>query len=733
MEFIKGNIRQVIFSGETGFFVGTFKAKEVSQPLNEIKNKVVVVTGLLIDPNLEDTYILQGEYVRHDRYGMQFQFKEYEKLMPEGIDAIVEFLSSPLIKGCGEKTAKNIVETLGDKTLDLIKEDINNLLLVPNMTEKKAKSIYESVLNYSAVDDTLVRLKALGFTIPEATRLVKNYQDKVAVYLEENIYYFKEFVPFDKLDRIFKNNHDELDIVRQKECLVEAMERISNKNGDIYYTKEELLSGLKSEFHIFISLEELDKVLDILKTSERVTIIDESIYLTKYYDMEFDIAHILKRMMSYPKKEIKNFAGKIKELQSILGVKYNSDQKEAILKALENPVSIISGGPGTGKTTIVNAITKLYIDIYKLSPIDTITSIALLAPTGRAAKKLSTSTNLPASTIHRYLKWNKDTDDFAINENNKNRHKLIIVDETSMIDEYLFVSLLKGIEEKAQIVFVGDTFQLPSVGAGLVLNDLVNSKLFPFTSLETIYRQSDNSYIPILAKEIKDHEIGENFALKKDDYNFIPCESRNLKEMLKQIIHKSIAKGLKSDDVQILAPMYKGENGIDNLNVLLQDIFNPRAEEKKEFSYIDVTYREKDKVLQLVNNPDCNVYNGDIGYIESIEEKSYPKKHLEMTINFDGNRVIYGKEDLASIKHAYAITIHKSQGSEFAHVILPISKSYYKMLYNKLIYTGVSRAKKSLIIIGEEPSFKMAVLNDYSTNRKTSLKESLVYTFNKKR
>ena len=263
MEFIKGNIRQVIFSGETGFFVGTFKAKEVSDALNEIKNKVVVVTGLLIDPNLEDTYILQGEYVRHDRYGMQFQFKEYEKLMPEGIDAIAEFLSSPLIKGCGEKTAHSIVETLGDKTLDLIKEDISNLLLVPNMTEKKAKSIYESVLNYSAVDDTLVRLKSLGFTIPEATRLVKNYQDKVAIYLEENIYYFKEFVPFDKLDRIFKNNHDELDIVRQKECLVETMERISNKNGDIYYAKEELLSGLKSEFHIFISLEELDKVLDI--------------------------------------------------------------------------------------------------------------------------------------------------------------------------------------------------------------------------------------------------------------------------------------------------------------------------------------------------------------------------------------------------------------------------------------------------------------------------------------
>ena len=732
MEFIKGNIRQVIFSGETGFFVGTFKVKEVSEALSEIKNKVVVVTGLLLEPNMEDTYILQGEYVRHDRYGMQFQFKDYEKVVPEGSDAVIEFLRSPLIKGCGEKTAVNIVNTLGSDALNLIKEDMSNLLLVPNMTEKKAKAIYESIKSYSAVDDILLKLKTLGFTIPEATRLVKNYQDKVSIYLEENIYFFKEIVPFEKLDRIFLASHDALDIVRQKECLIETMERISSKNGDIYYTKEELKSSLQNEFHIFVSLDELESLLDTLKTSERITIINEDIYLTKYYEMDLDIVHILKRMTSYPKKEIKKFDDKIKELQKLLSVKYNSEQKEAIKKALENPVSIISGGPGTGKTTIVNAITKLYIEIYKLNPLDTISSIALLAPTGRAAKKLSVSTNLPASTIHRYLKWNKDTDDFAINENNKNRHKLIIVDETSMIDEYLFVSLLKGIEEKAQIVFVGDTFQLPSVGAGLVLNDLVSSKLFPFTSLETIYRQSDNSYIPILAKEIKEHDIREDFDLKKDDYNFIPCDSKNLKEMLKQIILKSIQKGLRKDELQILAPMYKGENGIDNLNVLLQGLFNPPEISKKEYSYYDVIYREEDKVLQLVNNPDCNVYNGDIGYIESIEEKSYPKKHLEMTINFDGNRVIYGREDLASIKHAYAITIHKSQGSEFAHVILPISKSYYKMLYNKLIYTGVSRAKKSLTLIGEEPSFKMAVLNDYSTNRKTSLKDMLVYTFSKK-
>ena len=243
------------------------------------------------------------------------------------------------------------------------------------------------------------------------------------------------------------------------------------------------------------------------------------------------------------------------------------------------------------------------------------------------------------------------------------------------------------------------------------------------------YRQSENSYIPILAKEIKEKNLSESFLEKKDDYNFLPCEAKNLKEMIRQIILRSQSKGLKVEDVQILAPMYKGENGIDNLNVLLQELFNPHDETKKELKYFDVVYREKDKVLQLINNPDCNVYNGDIGYIDSIKEVDNPYKHNEVTIDFDGNKVVYKTEDLQSIKHAYAMTIHKSQGSEFPHVILPVTKNYYKMLYNKLIYTGVSRAKKSLVIIGEKEAFMMSVYNDYATNRKTGLKEKLMYNF----
>lgn len=730
MQKIIGNIRSKIFTSESGFFVGTFKVKEVNdKELEDLIHKTITITGLIIDANEDDTYTLTGNYQKHDRYGFQFQFQEIEKIMPEGKDAVVEFLASSLIKGCGLKTAKAIVETLGEKALDLIKENQENLMLVPNMTPKKASNIYLSVLSYSQIDDTLIILKSKGFSIPEATKIVKCYQDKTLVFLEENIYYFKDFVSFDKLDKIFLMEHSSTDEIRIKECILESMNRLSNSTGNIYYSREEILDALRGMFKIFIDEKDLEDILILLEEKDRIVMEEDDIYLSEFYEMEVSIAHSLKRMMSYPQKNIRNIKDKLNFLEDLLGVKYNKDQKAAIEQAITNPVSIISGGPGTGKTTIVNAITKLYIEIYKLSPIDVLSSIALLAPTGRAAKKLSTSTNLPAMTIHRYLKWNKDTNDFAVNEHNKNHHRLIIVDETSMIDTHLFYSLLNGIQESSQIVFVGDTFQLPSVGAGLILNDLVESELFPYISLEMIYRQSENSYIPILAREIKEKNISEEFKEKKDDYNFIHCESRNLKEMLRKIVLRSLEKGLKADDVQILAPMYKGENGIDNLNLLLQEIFNPKDSKKKEILYYDVLYREHDKVLQLSNNPDCNVYNGDIGYIESIKEIAVPKKHLEMVIDFDGNRVIYGREDLNFIKHAYAITIHKSQGSEFPHVILPISKNYYKMLYNKLIYTGVSRAKKSLTMIGEEQAFEMSILNDYSSNRKTSLKTRLWYTF----
>ena len=363
--------------------------------------------------------------------------------------------------------------------------------------------------------------------------------------------------------------------------------------------------------------------------------------------------------------------------------------------------------------------------MYNLGPNNVDAYIALLAPTGRAAKRLSEATGLGASTIHKYLKWNKDTNEFQVNELNKNYHHLIIIDEVSMIDTNLFDALLKGLTNNIQLILVGDKDQLPSVGCGLVLSDLIASDLFNFCPLEKIYRQSENSFIPYLAKEIKNKDIGEEFLSKKDDYNFLQVNSDNMVESIKKVCELSINKGLTDRDVQILAPMYKGINGIDNLNNNLRDLFNPKSKKKKEIRVGENTFRVGDKVLQLVNDPDKGIYNGDIGYIDDIF--SYDNsKVLNVNIDFDGNLVTLTTTEMLNVKLAYAISIHKAQGSEFINVIMPVVKNYYKMLYNKLIYTGVSRAKKSLILIGEVQSFLMAVNNDYSMNRKTSLKEQLL-------
>ncbi len=729
MEYIRGKFRQMIFESDNGYKVGLFRVKEASEEMKEYENKVITFTGYFADLNNEDYYKLVGNYVFNERYGNQFQVSSYEREEPKGKDAVVDFLSSSLIKGCGEKTAIAIVETLGEEAISLIKNDYQELLKVPGISEVKAKRIYNSIVKYQSTDEIIVNLKKLGFTINEALAILNRWGESSLEIVDKDIYSLIDIIDFNKLDKVFLGMKEADSHERVLACIIESFKRLGFKNGDTYIYKEELFSNIRNEFKIFITEDELDNYLVELKKNKDIVVKGNNLFLKEYYDYEEDIALNLELIERHSKTELDNFEALIAGIELEYGVKYNVDQKKAIKNALTNRVSIITGGPGTGKTTIINSIVKLYIRINNLNYKDIINEIALLAPTGRAAKKMSDSTGLGAMTIHRYLKWNKEKNEFQINEYNKNYHKLIIVDETSMIDTYLFDSLLKGIGHNITLVLVGDANQLPSVGPGLILNDLIDSEMFTHTTLEQIYRQSENSYIPILAKEIKEHNLREDFDKQTDDYNFLCASGLAIKEMIRKICLMSKEKGLTEEDIQVLAPMYKGENGIDNLNVLLQEIFNPRDEKKHETKVGDVIYREHDKVLQLVNDPDNNIFNGDIGYISSIGTIMNPKKKEVFTIDFDGNEVIYGREDLINIKHAYAITIHKSQGSEFAHVIMPISKSYYKMLYNKLIYTGVSRAKKSLVIIGERESFAMATNNDYSTNRKTYLKTQLVNKF----
>ena len=730
MNYIKGKIRNIIYQNkDNGYVVAVFRIKETNDAkMEEYVSKTVTITGTFLEINSEETFILYGEATRHERFGFQYQVKSYEKEKISSEDALIEFLSSSLIKGSGEVTAKKIVKFLGMDAIDKIKNDEFALRGIPNLSEAKQRMIRESLLEYSDADDSLLKLKELGFSIPEATRIYKKYGASTKYIIDSNLYVLTEIMDFNKVDAIYKSNHEELDRVRIKACMVEAMRRLSINNGDTYYKSEEIKDALKKEFDLLLDEIEFEEIMYTLEEENKVVLEAGLYYLVEYYDAEVAITDHLFQLSTNSTTPFYDFDHEIALLEEENKVYYNEDQRNAIKKALENKITIISGGPGTGKTTIINAIVKLYIKMHDFSPMEVLANIALLAPTGRASKKMSTSTGLPAMTIHRFLKWNKDTNNFGVNEYHKAQENLIIVDEMSMIDISIFDALLKGIRSNVQLVMVGDVFQLPSVGPGLVLNDLIASDLFTFCPLEKIYRQSDNSYIPYLALEIKNKDLSEDFVSQKDDYNFLNVDGKYIKDMIRKICIMSKDKGLNEEDIQILAPMYKGENGIDNLNMILQELFNPKDSKKEEIRYGEFIYREGDKVLQLQNNPDSNVFNGDIGYIRKINLKTGKSKDT-IIIDFEGVKVSYTKEELNQIKHAYAITIHKSQGSEFSHVILPISRSYYKMLYNKLIYTGVSRAKKSLVIIGEANAFMMAVNNDYASSRKTNLKERLMNKF----
>ena len=727
MNYIKGKIKHLIFESNSGYKVGLIRVKETNDPeMEDFINKSVTFTGYFADLTMDDVYVLEGSLVYTKKYGYQYKVENYHYQEVEGKDAVIEFLASPLVKGCGEKTACDIVETLGEDALKKIKESYTNLLLVPKMTEKKALKIYDSIMKYRQTDEMIVELKNLGFTINEALSIINKYGDETISIVKSNPYCLNELIDFNKLDKVYLNIGTFDDETRIKACLVETIKRLEMADGDTYFSLEEILDGLKRFFSLLPDTSVTEKVVEELSVNNDIIVDKDKYYLKTTYEMEYDIAKNLSLINNIPPVEIKEFDTEIIKLQESIDVTYNKEQLLAIKKALENRISIITGGPGTGKTTIIKAITKLYIKIHNLRPDEISSQIALLAPTGRAAKKLAESTGLPASTIHRYLKWNKEANDFQINELNKNFHRLVIVDETSMIDTHLFDALLKGICTNIQLILVGDANQLPSVGPGLILSDLINSDVFTFTPLETIYRQSNNSYIPYLAQEIKNKDLSNDYLTKKDDYNFLNATGSNIRELIKMICERSIKKGLTDKDIQILAPMYKGENGIDHLNEILRDLFNPPDTKKKEIKVGEVTYRVGDKVLQLTNDPNNGVFNGDIGYIKDIVTITVPKKQEAIVIDFDGNKIDYKKEDMNMVKHAYAISIHKSQGSEFPHVIMPITKSYYKMLYNKLIYTGVSRAKKSLVLIGEPYALIMAVNNDYSNQRKTTLKERLL-------
>lgn len=724
MSYIKGNYRRSIYQNSQGYNIGLFKVMDTDdEKLADYIAHIITFTGYFHELNDMDTYLFYGKLVTHPKYGEQFQVDNYERCKPEEKDSIIEFLTSGLFKGIGEKKAKAIVDVLGKDTLKIILENPDNLILIPGVTKKNIEVLHTKLQEYESSYETILILTELGFSTKDAMIVYNFYKNKTKNIIDTNIYQIIEDIynmTFKKIDAIaLKSGLEKTAPIRVEASIIYIMNELSNAYGHSYYFKEEIASylprvlGVNITEKLFLdSLESLEKNLSIVKKEDRY-------YLKEMYESETLIAKRFRMLSREEDIVIKDIDSKIKELENLFGITYNDQQFSAIKNSLLKKILIITGGPGTGKTTIMKGITELYRTINELSYEQLQEKIALLAPTGRAAKRMSESTLLRASTIHRFLKWQKETNKFQVNEYNKSRVEFVIIDEGSMIDTYLMASLLKGISANCKIILVGDDHQLPSVGPGQVLHDLIESNCLQKVELTELYRQGKDSNILTLAYDIRQGEVNEEVFNIGDDLTFIKATSSQVVENVLEIT--DTYQDLSYKKFQILCPMYKTIAGIDEINRHVQNKVNPKSKNKKEIQYGDVIFRENDKVLQLTNMPDENVYNGDIGIIKEI--KISPKK--EIIIDFDNNIVKYTPSNFNNFRLAYAISIHKAQGSEFDVVIIPIVRNYNKMLYRKLIYTGITRSKKKLYLIGDINALKYAVSNNNSDIRRTSIKDYL--------
>lgn len=714
-KYILGNIRKIIYESNNGpYKVGIFKVRETNDDeMREYVNKVIGFTGNFVEVNPDVDYILYGRLVEHPKYGTQFDVLNYEIKAPSDLDSLVLYLSSGMFKGIGLKTAKRIVERFGPDTIKTIKENPEDIATVSGMTITKARRMHDKILENEYNQELILKLNGYGFSVREAIDLITIYGSDLSRKIEENIYDLVEHITFDKLDIMFLKDNDEMDKRRIEALILHNIYTTCYETGDTLVLKDELFIKMKRCFRGVFTVEEYLKYIDSLALKAKIVLFNEYVTLSEFYNTEKSILIDINRI-----NDIKNTIKSdkidtyISEYEKINSITFNNDQKEAIKGAILNNFFIITGGPGTGKTTIIKAIVMILKDILDLNHDD----IALLAPTGRASKRMAESVGAPAYTIHKFLKWNKETESFLIDEYNKSHEKIVIVDESSMIDIFLFSSLLKGLKLNVKLILVGDANQLPSIGPGDLLNDLLHISTIKNKYLNTIYRVKEGSYITYLANDIKNRKHFDKFPTNYSDFKFIESDDDNIKKYLKEIVNKAVEKGISSENFQVLAPMYKGLNGIDSLNSMMAEIFNPNAE---KFIIGDKYYRINDKVIQLVNDVDNNVYNGDIGYIKDIY---YIDKKLIVEIDYSGNIVEYKNGEFDKFNLAYAVSIHKSQGSEYANVVIILASSFNRMFYNKLIYTAVTRAKSSLIILGSIDSLNKSVLTNYGANRNTYLK-----------
>ncbi len=721
--YIKGTYSRSIYENNTGYYIGIFRVSDTNdEKLADYIGRTITFTGYFHELNNMDTYMFYGKLVHHPKYGEQFQVDSYERVKPEEKDSIIEFLTSGLFPGIGDKKAKNIVDALGKDTLKIILENPSNLILIPGITQKNINILHDKLKEYESSYETIMYLNDLGFNTKDAMLIYNKYKNKTKDVVEDNIYKLIDDIYemyFKKIDSIALNNDVSKDDPNRVEAaIIYIMNEVSNTYGHSYYYKEEILMYLPRVLGIEVT--EVDSYLNALERDLKIIVKNDKYYLKEMYEAECLIVKRFRLLNSNKGITSKKIDDTINGIESFFEIKYNVHQREAIKKSYEKDFLIITGGPGTGKTTIMRGIIELYRMMNKLSYDKLSEKIALLAPTGRAAKRITESTLVRASTIHRFLKWQKESNTFQVNEYNKSKVEFVILDESSMVDTYLMASLLKGISANCKIVLIGDDHQLPSVGPGNVLHDLIDSKCLDVVELTELYRQGHDSNIISLAYDIRNSNISKDIFNVDEDLTFIECSDDEVIPNISEICNTYL--DLNYHNFQILAPMYKGLNGIDAINKEVQGIFNPKSNKKASKDIGGELLREGDKVIQLTNMPDDNVYNGDIGLVNRIV--STPRS--EIYLDFDGNIVKYTPSNYNNFRLAYAISIHKSQGSEFDVVVIPIVKGYHKMLYQKLIYTAVTRAKKKLYLIGDFKALDFASRNIDTDTRRTTIKDYLI-------
>lgn len=735
--------REIFYNQENDYLVGKVQVLNSSVDTKILKqyskDNLVTIVGYIPKLLKNEIYHFYGDF-KKSNYGPQFMVESYEIAKKNDSDSIIEFLSSELFKGIGKTIAKRIVNKLGNDAFEKILNDKSVLLNIKGMNPKLANNIYD-VLVINIESEKIIRyLIKNGFGTKVAKDIFNKYKQNTLNYLNENPYILIDGIfgiGFKKADNFALSiDYDMNSTNRIQAAIKYVFEEYCFNEGFTFIYKEQILNQTKTflnENKITLSNEEIINNLNILNTNKKIIIEDGKYYLPNLYNAENNIAKKIKSIIKnnndkYDESLIYEY---IDEIEKENNISYTNKQKEAIISSLNNNITILTGGPGTGKTTVVNGIILAYIKLNNYKKSNITNNIALVAPTGRAAKRLEETTNCNASTIHRLLGY--QISGFpTFDEHNKLGCKLVVCDESSMVDTLLCANLLKALKNDVKIVFVGDENQLPSVGPGEVLKDLIFSSSINTIKLDKIYRQSKNSSIIKLAYDVNQQVISNDLLTKQNDRNFIACSNEMILENIQFIVSNAINKGFSIDTIQVLVPMYKGMVGINNINNYLQSALNPINENQKEFTHYNKIYRLGDKVIQLVNNPTDNVMNGDIGYIKHIYNNK-KDDNIRLVIDFDGNEVKYTDTMIDNISLAYCISIHKSQGSEFDIVVLVLSKSYSIMLRKKLIYTAITRAKKYLILVGDVKAFEIAVNNTKEIKRQTTLQNRLMVLDNNKK